>query len=76
MPNRALFYAACTGVSSNGRTLVFGTSYLGSNPGTPAILFLLRLSGIGLRTSRDEPSAAFFPLPLRAINLHSVCRVL
>ena len=25
------------GVSSNGRTLVFGTSYLGSNPGTPAI---------------------------------------
>ena len=26
-----------TGVSSNGRTLVFGTSYLGSNPGTPAI---------------------------------------
>ena len=25
------------GVSSNGRTLVFGASYLGSNPGTPAI---------------------------------------
>ena len=29
------------GVSSNGRTLVFGASYLGSNPGTPATFALL-----------------------------------
>ncbi len=27
-----------TGPSSNGRTLVFGTSYVGSNPGGPASL--------------------------------------
>ncbi len=27
----------CIGVSSSGRTLVFGTSYGGSNPSTPAI---------------------------------------
>ena len=31
------------GVSSNGRTLVFGASYLGSNPGTPATSTLLSI---------------------------------
>ena len=39
------------GVSSNGRTLVFGASYLGSNPGTPAtngkILLPLAISVFG-----------------------------
>ena len=30
---------AYAGPSSNGRTLVFGTSYVGSNPAGPAILF-------------------------------------
>ena len=33
-----------TGPSSNGRTLVFGTSYPGSNPGGPAIVVSCELS--------------------------------
>ena len=44
-----------TGVSSNGRTLVFGTSYLGSNPSTPAILFSLPATCV-FPIVRDENS--------------------
>ena len=34
-----------TGPSSNGRTLVFGTSYLGSNPGGPATQSIIARKG-------------------------------
>ena len=46
------------GVSSNGRTLVFGASYLGSNPGTPAIFLspphALRLCSPSASSSRNS----------------------
>ncbi len=46
------------GVSSNGRTLVFGASYLGSNPGTPAIFLspphALRLCSPSASSSRSS----------------------
>lgn len=47
-----------TGPSSNGRTLVFGTSYVGSNPAGPASLKMFRLSSysscLEVRIRTDE----------------------
>lgn len=43
-----------TGPSSNGRTLVFGTSYVGSNPAGPASLEMFRLLSCFLFGGQDS----------------------